>query len=354
MNFNDHGAPAKRTAQSTADNRTDESTAHSAQPPTQEGGHSTSIHTAGGSHVQGDVAAGGDFIGRDQIIQGDRVAGNKITVVVQNADEAAAIHKDAWLRQALITGDFARKPFEPETVLIPAGPFLMGSDVDGGFESPPHEVSLPPFRLGKYPVTNREFAAFAKATGMLVAPELGWDGQTPFADRLRHPVSGVTWREALAYCDWLRTETGRPYTLPTEAHWEKAARTPDGRIYPWGNAWQAARCNHESTGLTAVDAFPAQNAYDVCDMVGNVREWTSTLWGEELRQPDPRYGYPWRNDERNDLTANDQIRRVWRGGGHSDKLAALRCTARGAQLPPSRGAPQKRVGFRVMIIWEEA
>ncbi|MEZ4705723.1 MAG: SUMF1/EgtB/PvdO family nonheme iron enzyme [Caldilineaceae bacterium] len=357
MAQNSNTDPAIPASHPAADAPQDDSTAPRAQTVTQESGdsarHTTSIQTDGGAYVQGDVAVGGDLIGRDQNIYGDRVTGTKITVVVQDAAEAAAVSKDALQRQALITGDYVRKPYEPETVLIPTGPFLMGSDARSGFEAPPHEVTLPPFRMGKYPVTNGEFEAFIKAEGIRVAPELGWDGQTPFADRLRYPVSGVTWHEALDYCDWLRAQTGRPYALPTEAHWEKAARTADGRLYPWGNAWQAARCNHESAAPTAVDAFPAQNEYGVYDMVGNVRQWTCTLWGDGLRQPEPRYAYPWSADERNDLTASDQIRRVWRGGGYADKIETLRCAARGAQLPTSRGVPKKRFGFRVMIRWEE-
>lgn len=100
---------------------------------------------------------------------------------------------------------------------------------------------------------------------------------------------------------------------------------------------------------TAVAAFAPQNEYGCYDMVGNVREWTRTLWGERLREPDPRFAYPWQDDERNEPHANDQIRRVWRGGGYADQIRILRCAARNPQLPTSRGVLHKRCGFRVMM-----
>lgn len=242
--------------------------------------------------------------------------------------------------------------FEPETIYIPAGPFLMGSQPGPGIpehETLQHEVDLPAYRIGKYPVTNAEYEAFVRATGRVVAPELGWDGQTSPLERRNHPVAGVSWNEALAYCAWLSDETGRDYCLPNEAQWEKAARGSDGRRYPWGDTWEDGRSNCGGQGIAAVDAFPPQSSHGCYDMLGNVREWTCSLWGERLRQPEKRFQYPWRDDERNDLNANDQIRRVWRGGAYADGQRQLRCAARGILLPNSVGAPRKRMGFRVVM-----
>jgi formylglycine-generating enzyme required for sulfatase activity len=69
----------------------------------------------------------------------------------------------------------------------------------------------------------------------------------------------VSWHDAVAYCRWLAEVTGKSYRLPTEAEWEKAARGPDGRIYPWGSQWDKNRCNTSEGGkgeTTPVGAYP--------------------------------------------------------------------------------------------------
>ncbi|MEM7130459.1 MAG: SUMF1/EgtB/PvdO family nonheme iron enzyme [Chloroflexota bacterium] len=287
-----------------------------------------------------------DFHGR-MVIEGG------IHIHVQNTEEALALQKEQQEREALLNGTFERLPFEPETVLIPGGPFWMGDNSSERFsavEASMDHIDLADFRMGKFPITNRAYASYTQAKNQIVPPELGWDGQSPHLERLHHPVIGVTFTEALAYCAWLSSETGRGYQLPTEAHWEKAARTTDGRTYPWGDEWQDTRCNHGGSSTTAVDHYPAQNEYGCYDLVGNVREWTRSLWGERLREPDERYLYPWQDDERNAPDANAQIRRIWRGGSYMDKGSILRCAARNNQLPNSRGIPHKRYGFRVMMM----
>jgi len=113
-----------------------------------------------------------------------------------------------------------------ETILIPPGPFLYGNDKE-------ERVIEHAYRIGKYPVTNAEYAHFLGATSEDQLPH--WpDGQLPgLAD---HPVVNVTWHDAAAYCEWAG---GR---LPTEEEWERAARGTDGREYPWGE-WAEGRCN---------------------------------------------------------------------------------------------------------------
>jgi formylglycine-generating enzyme required for sulfatase activity len=242
-----------------------------------------------------------------------------------------------------------RLPFEPETIYIPAGSFWMGRDSADGVpaaETPCHQVELPGYRIGKYPVTNRQFLEFVRQTNTLVNPESGWDGQTPAPDRFDYPVIGVTWYQAKAYCEWLTKITGRQYTLPTEAQWEKAARGMEGWLYPWGSEWQPGRCSKDPLQITAVDAFPAQNDFGVYDMVGNVREWTLSLWGESSAAP--RFVYPWAEDGRNDPKASPFVRRVFRGGC-SDSIAEMTCTFRGGFDPNKSGPPRKRHGFRVAI-----
>jgi formylglycine-generating enzyme required for sulfatase activity len=172
-----------------------------------------------------------------------------------------------------------------ELMTVPAGPFLMGSsDADemaGSDKKPQHEVTLPAFKVGKYPVTNARFATFVAAGGYgerRYWTDDGWEWRerrewmeaedygTPF-NLPNHPVVGVSWYEALAYCAWL-TEVWRAegvitddemVRLPTEAEWEKAARgglPPAGGgeqggawLWPWGDEWDETRCNTAELGL---------------------------------------------------------------------------------------------------------
>lgn len=229
---------------------------------------------------------------------------------------------------------------EPETILIPEGPFWMG-------EAPEFGITLPDYRIGKYPVTNAQYEAFVIATKRSVAPEMEWHGQGVPKGLEKLPVVGVTWFDAREYCEWLSAETKRAYSLPNEAQWEKACRGNDKRIYPWGDVFDLERCNHGRAQLASVEAYRAQNENGCFDFVGNVRQWTCTLWGEKLVPPD--YAYPWTDDDsRNDINNTSRsIRRVVRGGSFKENnLKFMRCSARSGQVPDDTGA---RYGFRVVM-----
>jgi formylglycine-generating enzyme required for sulfatase activity len=251
-----------------------------------------------------------------------------------------------------------RQPFEPETIYVPAGEFQMGADPGEGipeYETPRHPLTLPAYRIGKYPVTNREYAEFIRREKTQDVPkDAGWFLREPPAGRLDHPVTGVSWDDAGAYCQWLSRESGRRYRLPSEAEWEKAARGPStgsvpGRRYPWGGEWDETCANAGSTGTTPVTSHPAgASPYGCEDLLGNVQQWTATLWGTQPGQPGQRYGD--RPDggpaitEPADLPA--QARLVHRGGSYRSQPADLRCTARGNATPDSRVAWR---GFRVAM-----
>lgn len=236
-----------------------------------------------------------------------------------------------------------RQPFEPAMVEIPAGVLTMGA-ADAPAPWRQHTVALPAFAIGKYPVTNAEYAAFVRRHPERRPLQSGWFFTTPPADQLDHPVTGVTWHDAVAYCSWLAGETGRAYRLPTEAEWERAARGDDARTYPWGeDAPTAARCNCGATQTTPVTATPAGcSPFGVCDLVGNVREWTTTRWGENVRQP--RFLYPYQLDEREAASERVNELRICRGGAFNDPPALLTCSARTAVHTDARLAT---VGFRV-------
>jgi len=224
--------------------------------------------------------------------------------------------------------------FEPEMILIPAGEFLMGSDpsVDKDarpYEQPQHTLYLPDYYLAKTPVTNAQYAAFVWSGYRTPRHWEIW--QQPPRDKEDHPVIYVSWHDAIAYCHWLSEVTGKPYRLPSEAEWEKGARGTDGRIYPWGNRWDAKRCN--TGGYTTPVGAYSQGAspYGLLDMVGNVWEWCSSLNQDYPYNPD---------DDREDLEARGS--RVLRGGWWSNDPGGARCAFRNGASPGSRGS-----GFRV-------
>ncbi|MBI5054182.1 MAG: SUMF1/EgtB/PvdO family nonheme iron enzyme, partial [Chloroflexi bacterium] len=177
---------------------------------------------------------------------------------------------------------------------IPAGKFVMGTREEdipdlmkklGGSEEyyksevPQHIVEIPSaYYIARYPVTNGEFARFVR--------ESGYKSDAANLERPDHPVVNVSWRDAMAYCEWLYTidlagfqnPRGLKVRLPTEAEWEKAARGEDGRIYPWGNDFDSSKCNSSVSGIggtTPVGKYLLQgdSPYGVADMSGNVWEW---------------------------------------------------------------------------------
>ena len=244
------------------------------------------------------------------------------------------------------------QPFELEMVLIPAGEFLMGSDPrkdeyaeDG--EQPQHTLYLPDYYLAKTPVTNAQYAAFVQATSR--EQPRHWEGGKPPRDKEDHPVVYVSWHDAVAYCRWLAEVSGKPYGLPSEAQWEKGARGGDGRIYPWGNRWDAERCNSAEGGpgdTTPVGAYPqGASPYGLLDMAGNVWQWTRSLWGKGWGEPSFKYPYD-PADGREDLDAPDSIRRVLRGGSFYNRRSHARCAYRFGRTPSSR---YRRYGFRVVV-----
>lgn len=258
--------------------------------------------------------------------------------------------RDIRASQGFSSGDIPLEHYEPETIYLSAGSFWMGSEIREGipaYETPQHEVTLPSFRIGKYPVTNIQYEYFISETKVEVPRQLGWDGQRVLKGREQYPVAGVTWYEALAYCEWLSQKTNRPYTLPNEAQWEKASRDGEPCLYPWGNVFDPGRCNQGRESLAPVNHFPPQNGFGFYDMVGNIRQWTCTIWEQgDAAQDSP---YPWKEDGRNNLNANSETPRVLRGSGMKDPPLLHRCSARRGDLPESRGYVGARYGFRVLM-----
>lgn len=156
-------------------------------------------------------------------------------------------------------------------VTVPEDEFLMGSDRerDDAYNRPQRKVSLKTYLIDKYPVTNAQYARFVAAGHR---PPLHWkEGRIPAGTRL-HPVTMVSWYDAMSYAKWAGKR------LPTEAEWEKAARGTDGRRWPWGDLMDPTRLNtYYSIGSTTpVTAYPSgASPYGAFDMAGNVNQWTT-------------------------------------------------------------------------------
>jgi formylglycine-generating enzyme required for sulfatase activity len=238
-----------------------------------------------------------------------------------------------------------------ELVTIPAGPFLMGEERDSD-ASPQHELTLPTFKIAKYPMTNAQYARFAEATGR----EWLWDTER-HPEKVNCPATAISWHDAWAYCAWL-TEVWRAegviapgdiVRLPTEAEWEKAARGEKGQIYPWGDEWDETCCNSEELGLNdtcTVGMFVANTSpYGCRDMAGQVWEWTASLWGKNFWTPEFKYPYD-PTDGRENLEAGDDVFRVSRGGSFSNSWTLARCALRNRELPDVRNLS---FGFRVVV-----
>jgi formylglycine-generating enzyme required for sulfatase activity len=158
-------------------------------------------------------------------------------------------------------------------VYVPGGEFMMGRDEkDRGdeYERPAHKVTVKPFFIDQYDVTNEDYAKFVKGTGHRMPSN--WLNGDYAAGAARKPVTGVTWDDATAYAKWAGKR------LPTEEEWEFAARGTDGRLYPWGNDWSAGLANADraSDGTVDVGTYKGTSPFGAYDMVGNAWQWTAS------------------------------------------------------------------------------
>ena len=268
-------------------------------------------------------------------------------------------------------------PLNMDFVLIPAGSFLMGSDKAKDSQAyedefPQHSLTLGDYYIGKTEVTNAQFAAFVQATGYKTTAEKEGSGfaltgtewkDTKGADwrhprgpdtnidgKAQHPVVQISWHDAIAFCDWLSSATGRKVTLPSEAEWEKVARSADGRIYSWGDAAPTKdllNFNSNVGDTTPIGQYSPKgdSPYGAADMAGNVWEWTRSLWGKDVTTPDFKYPYV-ASDGQEDLNAADDVRRVVRGGAWNDNGRDVRAAFR-VRLTASGRAND--LGLRVVI-----
>jgi formylglycine-generating enzyme required for sulfatase activity len=217
---------------------------------------------------------------------------------------------------------------------IPAGSFLMGSDSGQDVERPVHRVALDAFSLAETQVTVAEYAEFLAATK--IPPPPTWNDHK--FNRPDHPVTAVSWFDAVAYCDWLSQLTGDRYRLPTEAEWEYAARgSLEGSLFPWGDDAPTSRPNYSErwhNGPEPVRQSPP-NAFGLYEMCENVHEWCSDWF-------DPYYYAV--SSARNPRGPESGNRKSSRGGSWRHHVKISRCSTRSSIPPDFKYADY---GFRV-------
>ena len=174
-----------------------------------------------------------------------------------------------------------------EMVRVPAGEFLMGSPEGQGEsdEHPYHTVYLDAFSIDKTEVTAVQYQRCVEAGACSVADTGDYCTYGAVA-KSDHPINCVDWDQGVAFCRWAGKR------LPTEAEWEKAARGTDGRVYPWGNAWDAGKLNSADGGpatTTSVGSYSAgASSFGALDMAGNVWEWVADWYGDGYYGQSPR------------------------------------------------------------------
>ena len=215
----------------------------------------------------------------------------------------------------------------PEMVVIPAGRFRMGclsnDDACYGDEMPVHDVTIPvPFALSAHEVTFEDYDRFTHPNE---ADDAGWG-------RGARPVINVSWDEAKDYVEWLSSETGATYRLPSEAEWEYAARAGSATKYSWGNEIGAnrANCDNDHCGdqwkhTAPVGSFPP-NGFGLYDMHGNVWEWVEDCWNGSYAGA-PSDGVAW--------VSGDCAERVLRGGSWVSDPRGPPRRATGSGTPPA-------------------
>ncbi|WP_242042013.1 formylglycine-generating enzyme family protein [Alkalinema sp. FACHB-956] len=239
-----------------------------------------------------------------------------------------------------------------EMVLIPGGSFLMGSPEDEpermDREGPQHEVTVPSFFMGRYPVTQAQWRWVAGLSP--INQELDPDPAHFKGDH--RPVEQVSWHDAVEFCARVSAHTGRPYRLPSEAEWEYACRAETMTPFHFGETITTDLANYDGNytyndgpkgeyrkETTPVDQFGIANAFGLCEMHGNVWEWCADHWHDSYEGATID-GSAWVDQD-----VGEDRSYVLRGGSWSS--LPMRCRSASRNLTVA-GARNFILGFRVV------
>ena len=247
--------------------------------------------------------------------------------------------------QATTTVETVRGKDGAPMILIPAGPFTMGSNDGLPNERPEHLVELDAYLIDQYEVTLALYRKFLDAGKHDSPPTWDDEAATTVGDR---PAIGMKWADAEAYCKWAGKR------LPTEAEWEKAARGTDARRYPWGSMQPFVDIANYNRGLWVSEAVTlaavtsglegmsvrhglkegGRSPYGLNHMAGNAAEWVADWYDRDYYQNSPKKNPP---------GPAQGEKRVLRGGSWADLPLALRVSARISAEPEFE---DRTIGFR--------
>lgn len=305
---------------------------------------------------------------------------NKLRSDVRRAASSLPSRESRWRAGAVLSllGDPLLEKYEeiPEMIDVPEGDMLMGApkefiqsrldeinradlssqnewvraywQLTVSSEGPERVTHVTKLRVGRFPITNLQYARFIAATDRYVPTSVsarsmpfGWDEslRLPPSGRENQPVVLVSWDDAQAFCSWLSAKTGRRFRLPREEEWEYCAKGNTRYLYPWGVDWDAGKANTmegDAEDLVAVGLYPeGASPFGVEECVGQVWEWTTSNWGADWQHP-VRAGSEQTSESR---------WKVVRGGSWDDLRAFANCSARGTNLIDFRS---HYIGFRIV------
>jgi formylglycine-generating enzyme required for sulfatase activity len=261
--------------------------------------------------------------------------GRLLAAIQQAVSQASTLGKEGEAKES----ESVTMPL-PQWCIIPAG----GVQIAG------QAYQTPQIRIAKFPVTVEQYAYFVKAGGYTQADywtEAGWawrGAQNVTSPRFweeadwripNHPIVGISWYEAAAFCRWFSQETQLDIRLPSESEWQRAAQGDTGYAYPWGPEFDPTRCNTVQSDLgrtSPVTQYPTgASPYGVQDMVGNVWEWCANVIDEVAMGTD---------------APEAQGQRVVRGGSWDGDPDLANVRFRGRFKPDTRN---RFIGFRIVF-----
>jgi formylglycine-generating enzyme required for sulfatase activity len=252
-----------------------------------------------------------------------------------------------------ICSDSEDKNIGLDMVYIPGGSFIMGGTDEEikfkesrKYEQPRHQVTVPSFFFGKYPVTQQQWRAVA------VLPKVNRDLEpelSRFQDDNFLPVEKVNWYDAVEFCDRLSQHTGKPYRLCSEAEWEYACRADTTTPFHFGETITSDLANIRSHNIyatkylkkittTPVGSFRIANNFGLYDMHGNVYEWCLDDYHDNYKGA-PKDGSAWLDNQ------DDEA--IIRGGSWISRSNECRCSSRNSVYRERRGYSFRDIGFRI-------
>jgi len=270
----------------------------------------------------------------------ERLDGDALEAVMNRLKNHPYDKIQQWVRERFKQTDqkvIHPDPSKYELVLIEGGTYMMGSE-ERDNEQPVHEVTVPDFYIGRYPVTNEEYGRFLKATGYQ-EPEYWADRKF---NQSKQPVVGVNWHDAKKFAEWAGLQ------LPSEAQWEYACRAGTKTRYSWGDEPDCSRANYgnSSASKECKDVNPGKtspvgnyppNEWGLYDMHGNVWEWCEDQYHDSFNDA-PLDGSSWVDKEKGAF-------RVIRGGAWYDPAEYCRSASRINGHPADRALSR---GFRLV------